>query len=257
MINRGRVQDVRTQVDKPGMALLTVVLVLAVDLVPDRPDFTESTNAVPRHTVQFENGFTLTRESRGSRMSLGEALVRVGVGRNTELRIGAEGSLLEGFARGRSDISIGAKVAILEQERSWISVSLLPAVSLPVGSAAFSSGGLDPGVKLAWSRGLNGSFALAGNVNLASVSRDGSRWVERAASWSLSRDVGAGWNSYWELFVVSPSEQRLASSWIANTGVSHSAGANARFDIRVGKRLSRSGPDWFAGAGIAIRSPAR
>src|SRR5687767_7085827 len=57
-------------------------------IVTDRPDFTESPVAVPRGAVQVEMGNTYERADDVRANTLGEMLVRVGVHRGLELRLG-------------------------------------------------------------------------------------------------------------------------------------------------------------------------
>jgi len=56
-------------------------------------------------------------------------------------------------------------------------------------------------------------------------------------------------------FRFTPWEKSGSIAWIANTGISRSIRTNAQFDLRIGKRMTDCGPDWFWGVGMAFRQP--
>lgn len=134
------------------------------ELVTDRPDFTESSVVVPRGAWQLESGFALTRDSGVRSLGAPEMLLRWGIGRRTELRLGlpdfvhTRGSEHgDGFA----DTYLGFKQQ-LGAARSGLGLALIPAVSLPTGARRLTSGRVDPEVKLAWSRPLPEPWAISG-----------------------------------------------------------------------------------------------
>src|SRR5437868_5360517 len=65
------------------------------ELVTDRPDFTESSEVVRRGAYQFESGVTFESDvvdgARGRSVSAPGSLLRIGLGRRTELRISTDG----------------------------------------------------------------------------------------------------------------------------------------------------------------------
>lgn len=230
------------------------------EISTDRPDYTESTEVVGRRMIQFENGFTLSGEKGVSSLSTGELLMRVGLSKRIEFRFGADGFLAEWaptevVKRGFSDIEFAAKIRLFDQTRYLPAVSLIPIVSAPGGTRLFSSQGFDPTVKLAWSKDLPRGFSLGGNLNASSLTSPEGRFTQWSYSWSLGHSLPGGFEGYWEIFSFAPWDQGQPSAWIANSGVSHKLGRNAQIDVRVGKRLTAAGPDWFFGAGVAIRRP--
>ena len=98
-----------------------LVILLAVSragadepMVTDRPDFTESSAAVPKGTVQIEAGGTYVEVEQSDETSLGELLVRWGIVKGLELRIGVGGfawsDAPEGDASGFEAFGIGGIV---------------------------------------------------------------------------------------------------------------------------------------------------
>ena len=57
------------------------------EIVTDRPDVTEAATVVPRGSLQFENGFTWTREAGKSSIDLSQTLMRYGLTPRWELRL--------------------------------------------------------------------------------------------------------------------------------------------------------------------------
>src|SRR5262245_2002016 len=112
-------------------------------LVTDRPDFTESSDVIPRRWLQFESGVTVHWDGsdalRTRSVSAPAALFRLGLGFRTELRIGAEGYVIEHReterTAGYSDLELGAKVWLLKEGRNAFDLSVIPMASFPVGDA--------------------------------------------------------------------------------------------------------------------------
>lgn len=193
-------------------------------------------------------------------LALPLALFRVGVTDRFELRVAADGLLSDttsspGSRRtsGRSDVEVGAKLKLIESARTGFELSVLPIVSLPIGSSAFTSGGYDPTVEMAWAQSLPRGFSLSGNVTAASVSEDDHRFAQHILTVSVDRDVAAGWNGFAEAFRASSFERDGDAVWIVDTGATHRLGHQAQFDISVGRGVNAAAPDWFISAGISLR----
>lgn len=230
------------------------------EMVADRPDFTESTDVVGRGVIQTENGFTVERSQGGSSLAGPELLVRIGLGKRLELRAGGDGFLSErmpgaSMVSGHSDVELGVKVLLFDEGRHRPAISLIPIVSAPLGSAGFSSGGYDPTLKAALEKDLPRGFSLGGNVNFSSLSTPCGRFLQTALGASAGHSLGGGFRGFWEIFGFTPWEKDGSTAGIADTGASRSIGRNAQVDIRIGKRLTSSGPGWFWGMGVAFRQP--
>jgi hypothetical protein len=134
---------------------------------------------------------------------------------------------------------------------------VIPLVSAPLGSPFFSSGAWDPTLKVALGKDLPQGFGATGNVNFSSLTTPEGRFFQTASSISVDHPLGNGFRAYWEVFGFTPWDKGATAAWIANTGITRSAGRNAQLDIRVGKRLTDVGPNWFWGVGVAFRKPMR
>lgn len=187
--------------------------------------------------------------------------MRIGLGHRAELRIGGDGFLAESVesahTTGLSDVEVGAKLRLLDADRVGFDLAILPMVSLPVGADGFSSGTVDPTVKITWARELPAGFGLTGNFNFAALSDDAGRFDQKAVSLSMGHDLFAGWGSYFEVYGFSRLERDGSSAVTVNGGVSHPVGSSMQFDIETGRGVTAAAPDWFFGFGFAVRGALR
>lgn len=232
------------------------------EMVTDRPDFTESTDVVGKGMLQIENGFTVERSQGAGKMTSPELLMRVGLSKRVELRLGGDGLVTQripgkSMVVGYSDFEIAAKVVILEAGHRRPAISLIPLISAPAGSPFFSSGAWDPTLKIAIGKDLPKGFSASGNVDFSSLTTPEGRFLQTAWSVSVDHPLGRGFGAYWEVFGFTPWDKGSSAARIADTGITRSAGRNAQVDIRAGKRLSHVGSNWFWGVGVAFRKPLR
>jgi hypothetical protein len=251
------------QESRPASATAAVAAAPKPELVTDRPDFTESSEVIPRGLFQFESGFSYEGDNasgeRSRSITAPSALMRIGLGHRAELRIGADGLLSESVsgvrASGGSDMDLGAKFRVLDARSAGFDLALLPMVSLPTGGDGFTSGGVDPTLKVTWARELPAGFGLTGNFNFSSLSEDGGRFHQEAMSLSLGHDLFAGWGGYVEGYGFTKMGRDAGKGVTFNGGVSHPIGDDMQFDVEAGRGLSTDAPDWFVGFGFALRGP--
>ena len=220
----------------------------------DRPDFTEATDVMPRGMAQLEGGLLISRHDKAdstlSAFTGPNLLMRIGLGRGMELRLGTEGLLAERefdtTHHGLADASIGTKVRLWE-EKSWLpAVSAIGAVSLPVGSARFTSGSRDLIGKLCWSKTLPRGWDAGGNFNVGPG-------TERDVSVTAGHELASGLRAYAEIYRIAPVDGDEASHTVFNMGVSRTLGQYAMVDVEAGHTISAGTPLWFFGVGFAVR----
>jgi hypothetical protein len=231
------------------------------ELVTDRPDFTESSNVVGSGVLQIESGTTFEHDRdagvRNGMLST-PSLLRLGVSNRLEFRLASDGVLSESLnfasrherTTGGADTEVGVKYMLTENPFHGTSFALIAAMSLPTGADGLSSGGYDPGVKFTWARDLPRGFGLSGNFNLASVTAGDDREWERSVSLSLGHGLGEQWGAYWETYGFVDGD---GCACTFNTGVTRALGRHMQIDFEVGRGITSSAPDWFAGVGFAIR----
>ncbi len=230
-------------------------------LVTDRPDFTESALVVDTGRWQFEMGATYDDGASVTAWSAGELLVRWGVARDLELRLGAVSYLwVDGAGEDSSgflDPSLGMKYEISDgQGRGFLggtSLAVIAATTIPVGGSAVSSPDWQPLVVLAASWDLAPSLSLGTNFGYSRPS-DGD---DRFHSFWLSLAVGVGitdrTSAFFELYGFDREEDRGPSTAVFQTGLTYLINSNVQLDGRVARRLTDSGPDFLLGVGVSWR----
>ena len=179
---------------------------MAEPLITDRPDFTESTDAIPAGHFQLEAGYTFTYDrehtDRVRDHAAPEFLLRIGVVDDVELRLGWQGYSWtenqfvtstragrrvtgEDWTDGAHDLRIGFKLKLLEQDGLVPHFGVLASINIPVGSDVVSPGDVEPGAILLWAYDLTEEVALAGNVGFVSLNDTGERFLQTSASISL------------------------------------------------------------------------
>ncbi len=247
---------------------------LTEPLVTDRPDFTESTEAVPFGRVQLEMGYTFTWDHEdGERVkdhTAPEGLLRLGLWENFELRIGWEGYswsqarfgdesprgrpiTRREWSQGASDLSLGFKYKLVEQDGLVPHFGIIGELSLPSGSAGVSSGDVDPAVKLLWAHDLTDDLAVAGNVNFAVPTEEAGRFFQTAASVSLAYSLTERLGTYIEYYGFYPNTRTSDCAHYVNGGFTYLLTDNLQFDIRAGVGLNEEADDFFSGIGFSWR----
>ena len=248
-------------------------------LVADRPDFTEAAETVGPGVIQFEFGYTLAYdELRGDRDGgdrdggdgtvwthfFGEPLLRVGVAHGLELRFAASPVSqrtrtddLRVDDSGTEDLDLGIKLVLARQVGRRPAIAVIPQMTLPTGSEAFSRNRLSPGVNLIYAWDLTEEVSLAGStqVNRAVTAR-GEGYAEWAQSLVTGLVVGARTGVYAEWYAFfHAAPQGTRTEHYANGGFTWSVADDIQWDIRLGAGLNEAATDFFAGTGFALRIP--
>lgn len=246
-------------------ATLVVTLSLAMlasqataePLVTDRPDFTESPEAVAPGRVQVEAGITFERSGGDHVRSLGEVLVRVGAGKRAEVRVGLPSHmhLHEGGSSvsGWDDGYLGAKFVLREGEKRKPQVALLAGTSLPTGSRRVAERKYQPEAVLAASLDLSDRVSLGANIGAARASSAGKRFNQVFGSLALGYSLNEKWGTYVEVYGYSRNEPGGGAQKYANTGLTYLVNDDFQLDARLGVGLNGGPRERFWGVGVARR----
>ncbi|WP_420438336.1 transporter [Candidatus Palauibacter sp.] len=242
-------------------------------LVADRPDFTEAAATVGRGVFQLEFGYTYEYDrpegSLGGGVwthSLGEPLLRVGVLSETlELRLGLSPVSVGAGADGRSvtetgleDLYMGVKLVLTEQDGLRPATAILPQMTVPTGSDAFTSDRTLPGLNFIYGWDLAENVVLAGSTQMnRALSESGggasaySQWTQSVvAGFSLGERAGV-YTEWFAHFHAEPEGTR--AEHYANGGLTWSLGDDLQWDIRAGLGLNESATGVFLGTGLVVR----
>ena len=224
------------------------------EIVTDRPDVTEAAIVVPKESIQIENGFTWSLDHGNNSVDLSESLIRLGISSRTELRIGLPNYFdkLAGPASsaGFQDVSFGIKQQLGPLPGN-IDLAVIIASSFPTGHSGLSSGGVDPFVKLPWSKELPRGWSIGGMQSLFWNTEDRRRNITWEATSYLERQLTKPWDVFVEY--AGDYTQRGGSRQLAHFGTAYKIASTSQLDFHVGFGLSRATPNHFVAAGYSFR----
>lgn len=235
----------------------------------DRPGVANPPSVVPKGAIQLEGGVQFERESDGDgpdtdTLTVPDALIRIGVAEGFELRLEAEGLLYE-FRDGAEDRALGSDLALATKIRLLEARGLLPEtgvlmlLSLPVGSDAETSGGVDPKIDGLFEWSLGEKTAIVVNTDFSVPTQgddDGARIFQFGPSLSVERQItprlGAFVEYYGEI-----NGRRLDDEHSLDGGFTWLvARKRLQLDVSGGGGLNDAAPEWFVSAGFSVRFTA-
>lgn len=230
----------------------------AEPLVTDRPDFTESAETVGPGRFQFEGGYTFTQRDEDTEHSLPELLVRIGLLEQLELRLALNylaADLVESNAQGLEDLSLGAKIKLVEGSADFDLVrphiALVVQTTLPTGSSGFGADHPRPQVILALGWDLSERFSLGSNLDYAYLSEDGGQFHQFSGSLVLGYKLTEKWGTYIEYFGFEPASQNHPNENFFDGGFTYLVNDNLQLDARAGVgAFNGKSPDYFGGVAI-------
>jgi len=240
----------------------------------DRPDFTESPDAVPYGRVQLEMGYTFTRDKEnGVRVrshTVPEFLLRLGLFKDFELRIAWEGYtyantrqpverrsgrtvMQSDWEQGGHDLSLGSKVKLAEQDGIIPHLGLITELTVPSGSGNMSSGDVDPGAILCWTYDLTEGWSVAGNIGFFVPSSEDGRFFQTTNSLTTAFALTDRLGAFVEYYGLYPNTRRSDCAHTLNGGFTYLLTANLQLDWRIGGGLNEEADDFLMGLGLSWR----
>jgi hypothetical protein len=226
----------------------------------DRPDFTEGTGLIPPGHVQVEGGTTLARVEDVDATTLGELLVRFGIGERSEGRVilGSYSRIDNDFSdvSGFEDPALELKIRFTEDAGELApgqpAVALVLGTSVPVGDKELTGDEWVPAAVVAFDWDL-GRFGVGANVGGSYETGDGDRFTQAFASLTGGFSVTDRLGTYVEWYGFSKEEMDGPSTNHVNGGISFLINDDLIVDARIGTGLNDADPDWYAGVGGAVR----
>ena len=225
------------------------------ELATDRPGQSNSPTVVLRGMVQVEAGYLFSRAGDVDRHEVPSALVRVGLGGRTELRIGHAGISWLEESHGRGDSELGVKVNLIERGDAWLpELAILGGMSLPTGDDGFSSNGIDPSVVVSFAYELSPRLSLGSNIGVAweSSSEESTRDAAIVYTLALSGELTDRVGAFLELF---GDRQITETSASVDGGLTFLLRDLVQLDVYVGRGVRGLADDLFLGMGLSFRVP--
>jgi hypothetical protein len=232
---------------------------------PDRPGFTDTPPALPAGAFQIEAGYTDDRTDASEYQTVGETLLRIGIGGRTEVRWFGNSFAVRSITgtattHGLEDQKLGIKTTLRTKPDSVHSllpnVAFLAATTLPTGAAGFSATKAQPEAKLAMNWTTASPFSLYTNIGAASiyneVGRAGRGWLSAAGWWSVNPKVSA-FGEGMTMGRLSGNGSGTAGNWV-DGGLTYLLNDRFQLDARVGRGVgSETSSETFFGVGLARR----
>ncbi len=229
------------------------------ELITDRPDQTESAVVVAPGTLQLETGWIWERHEGTSRHGLPGTLLRLGWLTRLELRLGWEGGQWlrnsgDRWTAGIGDGELGAKLGLWGGPESASQGALLVGVGLPWGNSAFSSGSVDPSLRLSVAHELDDRMGLGWNLGWTWPGNGGNRDSRLFYTVSWGVEPAPRWGVFLEVF-GDASTGAGGHTTSLDGGGTWLAGERWQLDASAGVGLTSGAPDWFVGVGSSFRWP--
>jgi len=236
-------------------------------LLTDRPGQAESTTIIPPGSLQVETGITFTSDTRGldqdidkqQTLAVGTTLVCIGLLKNLELRLIGQHSqsqtFLEGINKtnsesGLSDIAIGGKFGIREEDALIPEIALNLHMGLPVGGENFRPSVAVPDFRLLLAKTLTEDLSLGLNLGAeySGDKPDGTFVYTLSLAMGLTDKLGA----YIETYGDMPSTEKL--NVLVDGGFTYLVAPLVQLDLEAGYSLSeRTSLDYFIAGGVSFR----
>ncbi len=237
-------------------------------LISDRPDFTEASTTVGRGVAQVEMGYTYYSNSdngvRTRSHSYPEMLWRIGFLADwLEFRIAYNAAGSEALsplggritASGSEDLYLGFKLGLTLQQGILPEMALIPQMTVPTGSNAFTTGLVMPGLNWLYGWDITDEFSFAGSTQVnQSLDDSGDVYLEVAQSYTIGISLTERLGMYTEWFAFFPSGSVVArTQHYLDGGLTYSVTNDLQLDVRAGVGLSHASDDYFVGTGFVRR----
>ncbi len=244
--------------------LLIVLMAITLNhinaqIVTDRPDQTESSATVGAGDLQIESGVLVAYEggsafiSSDRQLLLPTNLLRYGLTKGIELRLVSQIEALRISDRNRqgiSDLQIGTKIQILQDESKDAEIAFLSHLVFPTGTEELTGGSLGIINKFCMSYPLRENLGLGYNVGLNYLGEG----IDLTYSLSLSSSINDKVAVYIEPYGELTEFEEFALNFDA--GFIYLANDNLQFDFSFGTGISHRmnyisvGASWLMPKGL-------
>lgn len=234
-------------------------------LITDRPDQTESPNAMPKGFLQVETGayYESFKDNniKTEDFTFNTTLVRYGLLDNLELRLGwdfvegktkVNGNALANVSSGFNPLLLGVKTSIAKENGYFPEIGLLGHIYLPFSASTDykpKTTGVD--FRFAFAHTISENSSLSYNLGAAwgNDSPEAAYVYTMAFGQNITDNLGA----YAELYGDIPENSKANHFWDA--GLTYLINNNLQLDATVGSSITK-GQDILLSAGVCFRIPS-
>lgn len=235
---------------------------------PDRPNIANSSQVVGDGRVQVEIGVNRDRQHNDElrvRTLSTPALLRIGLGDTTELRVETDGRTVSHevdrasgartTSAGWDATSIGFKWHVADGEGVYPAIGLIGAVTLPTGSSGLRGRGLLPQLALPaeWELPEGWSLAVTPGVG-KDLDDQGTRFSYGILAASLGKKLGERAQAFFEVAAPQIASASHGGNRVqVDAGVSWLLNKDCQVDAMVVRGLNRNTPDLSLAFGLSVR----
>lgn len=226
------------------VALVTMVFgYVNAQIVTDRPDQTESSSTIGPGDLQIEGGILVAYEADAAALAsnrqflLPTNLLRYGLTDWIELRFVSQfetGRISDVNVQGISDLQIGIKIQLLQDENKNAEIALLSHFVFPTGTQELTAGVVGMINKLCMSYDLSDNVGLGYNVGLSYLGEDIDLTYTLALGTSVNDKVGIYIEPYGQ---VTEFEEFVLNF---DTGFTYLANDNLQLDFSFGTGVTHN-----------------
>ena len=232
-------------------------------IITDRPTDGTGPLVLAPGRLQLESGYRVAETDRrgGSAYShlAPDLLIRKGLSERLELRAYVPGWVQEtgnGSASGFSDITIGTKIHLADEDGLRPQSGVLIEAALPTGSNDVTADYVIPKALFLGTHTLNNVWSVTYNLGPSFITKriDGNR--DERIEWNYA--IGAagalegGVTVFAEVFGAAVDDGRFNDRRSLQVGATWLRNNRLQFDARIGGGLIDSDPDWFLGFGVSV-----
>ncbi len=231
----------------------------------DRPDRTEASSVVPKGYYQLETGFRYQKDRKNGieqkEWMYPQALLRIGVFEKAELRL--EGTyrrqdyrhadLLFQQHKGLSNLRVGTKIKLAEENGVLPETSVLGMLEMPLGHDQFEPEKVAPQIRLLFTNKLTQNLKLQYNVGYRRQKEQGDMENKLQYTAAFSGKLSEKLTLFAEFFGEKTKESRPKNQ--VDGGLQFMVLPNLQIDAIAGAGISSAAPEFFLGGGISLRLP--
>jgi hypothetical protein len=224
----------------------------------DRPGIADLPTTVPAKHLQVETGLEYYRREHTSTYYLPTALLRYGIGRNTEVRVIPRFQRLDSLRTreskpqwGMNQLSIAFKTVLFKEKGFLPATSLVTDVSIPgLGSKAFTDNAVGRSIYLLMENNLSERFLL--NYNIGMIWNGSPTRLSEMYAICLEIELD---NNRSAVFIEQSTtfNDEMKNDYWVDVGVTHLLSPTLQADFSLGADFNRGPFDYFIAMGLSKR----
>jgi hypothetical protein len=208
---------------------------------------------MPDRVFQIESGFFRTFLAGQATSSIGDTVLRRGIGPRAEIRIvGLSYGLAPGGVQGVLDPSIGFKYRLQDGTAKRAEITLITTTTVPVGASPLRANTWNLTGKIAWTLPVR-DLSVGGNLVVSQQGAGAGRFTQDVITAFVAKPLSSRTTLTFEGFVIDHTAPGSSASAYGSVALTYLMNNDTQFDLRLGSGLNQHQNGWFLQGGIAFR----